>query len=586
MAKSGEPTGPSTRTVKRLFAVSGNKCAFPDCRTPLVDAAGGSVLGEICHIKGEKPGAARYDAAQTNKERQDFDNLILLCGVHHKIIDDNEQVYSVEKLREWKTSQEARWQGVPVDKEHTELFVDHVTSIQQGSIVTSHNQAGGQIAHNITNIYQSSPVLPHPTTNLARGGITSGEITHLGSEKSKGACFPLIDYLDAWYEDRHGRSNSPTVAESPWKEHLDYLDSVWQPGPIFSQLPNELQNRDVVLTCRKLGLLDYGEVGTTPPEAYGEEANWWQCRPLCITKTGRDFAAEVRLSGSPASDSSHRARPPVFDPAHEHGQENREAALPHQLTPECYELLALVADAQELPQIRELPKSLTGDPLTVCDFCGCIEVFHPLIEDAERCAKERPESYVVGSSMRSTLSSPPTHARITRKGRACLAIHRLASKSMPAGAEAKNVRVVEERVVDAISEVYAALDRLFDAASVYIHPAGDKETHFKAYCDAGRAFDDCFFPNRLFMPDSLFQKVNDAYRRLADIERAFTPGRLRIRDLRHTEEDESCWSRAVQSLNDLWPVLDEIRGEFRLFMGLGDPAKPCDLPHTTLTPEA
>jgi hypothetical protein len=90
MAKSGEPTGPSTPTVKRLFAVSGNKCAFPDCFQPLVDPASGSIVGEVCHIKGDKSGAARYDAAQNSKEHG-FGNLILLCGAHHKIIDDKER---------------------------------------------------------------------------------------------------------------------------------------------------------------------------------------------------------------------------------------------------------------------------------------------------------------------------------------------------------------------------------------------------------------------------------------------------------------------------------------------------------------
>ena len=40
-----------------------------------------------------------------------------------------------------------------------------------------------------------------------------------------------------------------------------------------------------------------------------------------------------------------------------------------------------------------------------------------------------------------------------------------------------------------------------------------------------------------------------------------------------------CWSRAIQSFNDLWPVLREIRREFRTCIGLEDSAKPCDLPH-------
>src|SRR5688572_28426884 len=77
-------TEPSRPTVKRLFAVSGNRCAFPRCKSELVDAESGSILGEICHIKGEKDGSARYDSAQSPANRQSYANLLLMCGSHHK----------------------------------------------------------------------------------------------------------------------------------------------------------------------------------------------------------------------------------------------------------------------------------------------------------------------------------------------------------------------------------------------------------------------------------------------------------------------------------------------------------------------
>lgn len=45
------------------------------------------IIGEICHIEGEKPGSARYNDMMSNKQRNDFDNLILLCRNHHKEVD-------------------------------------------------------------------------------------------------------------------------------------------------------------------------------------------------------------------------------------------------------------------------------------------------------------------------------------------------------------------------------------------------------------------------------------------------------------------------------------------------------------------
>jgi len=55
---------PTETTIKRLFAVSGNRCAFPGCTAVLV--TGGVVTGEICHIKAQNPQGPRYDPAQSD----------------------------------------------------------------------------------------------------------------------------------------------------------------------------------------------------------------------------------------------------------------------------------------------------------------------------------------------------------------------------------------------------------------------------------------------------------------------------------------------------------------------------------------
>jgi hypothetical protein len=91
--------------VKGLFAVSQNRCAFPKCPTPAHD--GNSVLVQVCHIEGDKPDSARYRKDQPDRERHGFANLILLCGTHHKIIDDDEESYTVERLRKIKAQAEA-----------------------------------------------------------------------------------------------------------------------------------------------------------------------------------------------------------------------------------------------------------------------------------------------------------------------------------------------------------------------------------------------------------------------------------------------------------------------------------------------
>lgn len=88
---------PSVRTVKRLFAVSGNRCAFPACTAALVDELG-SVTGEICHIRAKSPEGPRYAAEQSEEARHGFDNLLLMCHQHHKRIDDDWHNYPCEAL--------------------------------------------------------------------------------------------------------------------------------------------------------------------------------------------------------------------------------------------------------------------------------------------------------------------------------------------------------------------------------------------------------------------------------------------------------------------------------------------------------
>ncbi|MDH6167120.1 hypothetical protein M2282_002269 [Variovorax boronicumulans] len=107
------PSGPSQRVAKRLFALSGNRCAFPKCGVQLVQEA--TILGEISHIKAASPNGPRYDPNQAPADRHDFDNLLLLCANHHKVVDDDEISYTVERLLIMKRSHESAIQPLTDD---------------------------------------------------------------------------------------------------------------------------------------------------------------------------------------------------------------------------------------------------------------------------------------------------------------------------------------------------------------------------------------------------------------------------------------------------------------------------------------
>lgn len=153
---------PSIPTVKRLFAVSGNRCAFPGCRSPLVESTNGKVIGKVCHIKANNPGGPRYDFSQSDEERQSFENLIILCSIHHDVIDSDVESYTVERLCEIKTKHEATQHRQPElsDELAKQLITNiNIDSLIDGSVIFSINQTGGQIAHKITNIgYQPKQI--------------------------------------------------------------------------------------------------------------------------------------------------------------------------------------------------------------------------------------------------------------------------------------------------------------------------------------------------------------------------------------------------------------------------------------------
>lgn len=98
----------SNEVMRLLYAHSGNRCAYPDCTNPIFEDDG-QLTGECCHIKAFRPGGPRYDASQTDEDRNGVNNLMLMCSRHHAIVDKNVETYSVEVLQEYKRAQEERY---------------------------------------------------------------------------------------------------------------------------------------------------------------------------------------------------------------------------------------------------------------------------------------------------------------------------------------------------------------------------------------------------------------------------------------------------------------------------------------------
>ncbi|MBC8554105.1 MAG: hypothetical protein H8D23_31230, partial [Candidatus Brocadiales bacterium] len=98
---------PTKDTIRLLFALSGNQCAFPDCTQLLINTKN-QFIGQICHIEAALPGGERFNPNQTEEERRHYNNLVLLCYPHH--VETNEvQDFSVQKLIDIKKIHEAKY---------------------------------------------------------------------------------------------------------------------------------------------------------------------------------------------------------------------------------------------------------------------------------------------------------------------------------------------------------------------------------------------------------------------------------------------------------------------------------------------
>lgn len=98
---------PTPSTIKKLFALSGNICAAPQCKNKLIKDD--VVLGEICHIEAAEENGARYNSKSNDQYRRSFQNLILLCEKCHKIVDSDEKLYPIILLKSWKETHENKF---------------------------------------------------------------------------------------------------------------------------------------------------------------------------------------------------------------------------------------------------------------------------------------------------------------------------------------------------------------------------------------------------------------------------------------------------------------------------------------------
>jgi len=97
----------SAKTIRVLAARVGYHCSNPTCASSTAGPALNEDLtvniGVAAHITAASSGGPRYDAKMTSAERSSGTNGIWLCQSCSKLIDSDEERYTVALLRQWKT---------------------------------------------------------------------------------------------------------------------------------------------------------------------------------------------------------------------------------------------------------------------------------------------------------------------------------------------------------------------------------------------------------------------------------------------------------------------------------------------------
>ncbi|GAB6434804.1 MULTISPECIES: hypothetical protein [Bacillus] len=227
---------PTPSTIKRLFALSGNQCAFPNCKNKLVE--GKKVTGKICHIKARSEGGPRYDPDQDTDERRGFDNLILMCPIHHDVIDSDVESYTVDRLIDIKKNHHNN----PINEDDINMdIVNQLVvnmNVETKIQIQTEYQNNGQIASIIVNYF-----VPNiPTKNI------------------KVSCRRLLINIENTIKDLKYRYDAPTriniepiILPQDWEklhdnisEYLDIEDSttlitLFEYAVIFNNLLKEAE---------------------------------------------------------------------------------------------------------------------------------------------------------------------------------------------------------------------------------------------------------------------------------------------------------------------------------------------------------
>lgn len=174
---------------RRLWGKSGNRCA--ECRCLLTepgkDGAKEIAVGEEAHIVGARPGSARHRPLP-ERERDAYENRILLCPTDHKIVDGQPELWTVTALLALKQAHEETMTSRTADTRPDGLRYDMPGAVPLNPII------GGRQLLNIVGpayayVFDDDPMESQTERDAAKellgNAHDSGEIFSMLSQKEQ-----------------------------------------------------------------------------------------------------------------------------------------------------------------------------------------------------------------------------------------------------------------------------------------------------------------------------------------------------------------------------------------------------------------
>jgi hypothetical protein len=191
--------------------LSRGRCYAPECaeRVIVVDGGVPIFVGEIAHIVAALPSGPR--GSESVADREGFDNLLVLCGRHHKVIDNSStrDRYPVAVLRAWKADREAEFDTATVAELRDltglsarlpglliEVFHDTTTKLEA---TVGRLEAAGQLSHEMAQMFLASlAAVTSPGPDVGDGVPGLKEAFEEAYDAAGGASFLGVPSADAY----------------------------------------------------------------------------------------------------------------------------------------------------------------------------------------------------------------------------------------------------------------------------------------------------------------------------------------------------------------------------------------------------